>query len=60
MAKPPYVIPTMREIAALPWNGLTVASTFSGCGGSCLGHRMAGSAVMWFRFGDFAGWIVER
>lgn len=37
----------MAEIAALPWNGLTVASTFSGCGGSCLGYRMAGFCVAW-------------
>lgn len=40
--KPPYRIPLMSEIEQLPWNGLTVASTFSGCGGSCLGFRMAG------------------
>lgn len=37
----------MAEIAALPWNGLKVASTFSGCGGSCLGYRMAGYKVIW-------------
>ncbi len=37
----------MVEIEALPWNGLTVASTFSGCGGSCLGYRMAGFKVAW-------------
>lgn len=35
----------MAEISALPWNGLTVASTFSGAGGSCLGYRMAGYRV---------------
>lgn len=40
--KPPYRIPTMREVEQLAPNGLTVASTFSGCGGSCLGFRMAG------------------
>ena len=45
MSKPPYRVPTMREIATLPWNGYTVASTFSGCGGSCLGYRMAGYRV---------------
>lgn len=45
--KPPYRVPSMPEIAALPWNGLTVASTFSGCGGSCLGYRMAGYKVLW-------------
>lgn len=37
----------MREIEALPWNGYNVASTFSGCGGSCLGYRMAGFRVVY-------------
>lgn len=46
-AKPPYRVPTVAETAALPWNGLTVASTFSGGGGSCLGWRMAGYRVVW-------------
>jgi DNA (cytosine-5)-methyltransferase 1 len=45
--KPPYKVPSMAEIAALPHNGFTVASTFSGCGGSCLGYRMAGFRVAW-------------
>lgn len=45
--KPPYRIPTMEEIRAIPWNGLTVASTFSGAGGSCTGYRMAGYRVVW-------------
>lgn len=45
--KPPYRVPSMTEIAAIPWNGLTVASTFSGCGGSSLGYRMAGFKVAW-------------
>lgn len=43
--KPPYRIPSMAEIRALSWNGFTVASTFSGGGGSCLGYRMAGFRV---------------
>lgn len=47
MSKPPYRVPSMPEIVAIPWNGLTVASTFSGCGGSCLGYRMAGFKVVW-------------
>ncbi len=47
IARPPYRVPLMAEINALPWNGLTVASTFSGCGGSCLGYRMAGFKVGW-------------
>lgn len=37
MNKPPYLVPSMDEIRAIPWNGYKVASTFSGCGGSCLG-----------------------
>lgn len=45
--KPPYQVPLMVEIAGIPWNGFTVASTFSGCGGSCLGYRMAGFKVAW-------------
>jgi len=45
--KPPYRVPSMAEINALPWNGYKVASTFSGCGGSCLGYRMAGFRVVW-------------
>lgn len=45
--KPPYKVPSMAEIAALPWNGFNVVSTFSGGGGSCLGYRMAGYRVLW-------------
>jgi len=45
--KPPYKVPTMDEVRAVPWNGLTVASTFSGAGGSCTGYRMAGYRVVW-------------
>jgi DNA (cytosine-5)-methyltransferase 1 len=40
--KPAYRIPSVAEIMAIPDNGLKVASTFSGCGGSCLGFRWAG------------------
>ena len=47
MMKPPYRVPSMAEIKALPWNGYRVASTFSGCGGSCLGYRMAGYRVVY-------------
>ena len=43
----PYRVPSMAEIAAVPDNGLRVVSTFSGCGGSCLGYRMAGYRVLW-------------
>lgn len=45
--KPPYRVPSMAEIRALPWNGYRVVSTFSGGGGSCLGYRMAGFKVVW-------------
>jgi DNA (cytosine-5)-methyltransferase 1 len=45
--RPPYRVPSMAEIEAIPWNGYTVASTFSGGGGSCLGYRMAGFRVAW-------------
>lgn len=45
--KPPYVVPTMAEIAAMPYNGYEAISTFSGAGGSCLGYRMAGYNVLW-------------
>jgi DNA (cytosine-5)-methyltransferase 1 len=37
----------MAEIAALPKNGYKAASTFSGCGGSSLGYKMAGFTVVW-------------
>lgn len=45
--KPPYRVPSMAEIKALPWNGYNVVSTFSGCGGSSLGYRLAGFRVLW-------------
>lgn len=47
MSKPEYRVPSMPEIAALPWNGHNVVSTFSGAGGSCLGYRMANYKVLW-------------
>lgn len=45
--KPPYKVPSMEEIRNLPWNGFNVISTFSGCGGSSLGYKMAGYKVLW-------------
>jgi DNA (cytosine-5)-methyltransferase 1 len=42
MQKPAYKVPSTSEIMAVPQNGLTHASTFTGCGGSCLGYRWAG------------------
>ena len=44
--KPPYRIPRMSEILATPKHGLRMVSTFSGCGGSCLGFHWAGWEVM--------------
>jgi DNA (cytosine-5)-methyltransferase 1 len=37
----------MEEIKKLPHNGYNVISTFSGCGGSSLGYKMAGYKVLW-------------
>ena len=45
--KPPYRVPTMVEIGAVPDNGYRIVSTFSGCGGSCLGFEMDGYRVLW-------------
>lgn len=45
--KPPYIIPSMKEINKIPYNGYNVVSTFSGGGGSSLGYRMAGFKVLW-------------
>ena len=45
--KPPYRVPLMTEIAELPWNGFNAISTFSGCGGSSLGYKMAGYRVLY-------------
>lgn len=45
--KPPYRVPLMEEIAAVPWNGYRVATLFAGCGGSSLGYRMAGFHVVY-------------
>jgi len=46
-SKPPYAVPSMEDIRQIPWNGFTCVSTFSGCGGSSTGYRMAGFKVLW-------------
>lgn len=41
--KEPYLIPTMKEVEQVAGsNGLNTVSLFAGCGGSCLGFKMAG------------------
>lgn len=45
--KPPYQIPTLKEVEELPKNGYRVISTFTGCGGSCLGFKIAGFTPIW-------------
>lgn len=45
--KPAYRVPLMSEIATLEPNGFTAVSTFSGCGGSSTGYRMAGFRMAW-------------
>lgn len=47
MSKPIYKIPSMSDIENIAPNGRKVVSTFSGCGGSCLGYRMAGYEVVY-------------
>ena len=46
-SKPPYIVPSMEQIRSMPWNGFNAISTFSGCGGSSTGYRMAGFKVLW-------------
>lgn len=43
--KPKYAVPTLAEINSRVKNDITVVSTFSGCGGSSLGYKMAGLDV---------------
>ena len=53
--KPQYKVPSMKEVAKVKGtNGYKMVSTFSGCGGSCLGFEMAGFDVV------FASEFVEE
>lgn len=45
--KPPYRVTTMEEIRTMIGQRFTAVSTFSGCGGSSTGYRMAGFRVLW-------------
>lgn len=45
--KPPYKVPSLREINGLEHNGFNVISTFSGGGGSSTGYKMANYRVLW-------------
>jgi len=46
MYKPPYRVLSLKEIKEIK-KSHKVISTFSGCGGSSLGYRMAGLKVIW-------------
>jgi DNA (cytosine-5)-methyltransferase 1 len=46
-AKPPFEPLTMAHVNGAERTGLTVASTFSGAGGSCMGYKLAGFDVLW-------------
>lgn len=46
MQKPKYTVPSLKEIREIKKH-FKVVSTFSGCGGSSLGYRMAGLNVIW-------------
>lgn len=45
--KPTYKIPSLKEIKKIPLNGYKAVSTFSGCGGSSLGYKLAGFEMLW-------------
>lgn len=45
--EPPSVPESFPKFDEVPGNGLSVVSTFSGGGGSCLGYRMAGYRVLY-------------
>lgn len=46
--KPPFHLPSMADVERARGSaGLTLVSTFAGCGGSCLGFEMAGFRTLW-------------
>jgi DNA (cytosine-5)-methyltransferase 1 len=47
LKKPVYQLPSMEDIKKVEPNGYKVVSTFSGCGGSSLGYKLAGYKVIW-------------
>tara|TARA_B100001964_G_scaffold192568_1_gene215324 strand:- start:224 stop:1309 length:1086 start_codon:yes stop_codon:yes gene_type:complete len=47
LKKPIYHLPSMEDIKKIEPNGYKVISTFSGCGGSSLGYKLAGYKVIW-------------
>lgn len=47
MSKPEYQVKSLAEIHAQKKNGFKVVSTFSGCGGSCLGFEMEGYEIVY-------------
>lgn len=47
MSKPPYIVPLLRDVRQLPWNGYRVASLFAGGGGSSTGYALARFKVCW-------------
>jgi len=46
LQKPPYAVMSLKQINKIK-KRFTVASTFSGAGGSCTGYKMAGFDVLW-------------
>ena len=43
-----YKVPSMKDVQKVRGtNGFSMISTFSGCGGACLGYEMAGFDVRW-------------
>ncbi len=61
MSKPPYRVPLLAEIPPPAPGAPTVISSFTGCGGSCLGFRLAGfRTIAALEFVDAAIRTYER